>query len=338
MGQDRHLHSTLDEPHAKHDSKQIEVRVERVDCALCGSSETTDVQTASVLHFGERHAFHVVRCARCALVYLNPRPVKEEIGAFYPKEYHAELLRVVNAGWSNPIMRRGMEAVRRRRSSPVVPGGQLLDIGCNFGLYLQGQRERGWSVQGIEIDEQAAEYARSEFGLHVQVGDAGDVLPTFPDAHFDVVTLWHVLEHLYNPAEILAHIYRILKPGGVMMLEVPNYASPTARVFGEYWFPLEVPRHLYHFTPRTLRAILDTSGLNVTSVTGVPAPEAISWSLRALRQRGQNDAGSDSLSLNPMMAGLFFPLSWSMARFGRSDAMAARAIKPSPAGMRRESK
>lgn len=301
--------------------------MESVSCNICGSEEAVPVRTAYVRHYGRENAFRLVRCAKCGLVYLNPRPDKKEIGEYYPPQYQADMLRLLRDAETSPVVRIGLEMVRRRRAPPQAAKGRLLDIGCSRGTYLAGLRQRGWEVVGIEIERQAAEYARTQFELPVKTGDAADLLPEFPDEHFDVVTMWHVVEHFYDPARVLAEIRRILKPGGLLMLELPNFSCPLATIFGEYWFPLEIPRHLYHFTPRTLEGLLGKAGLRLASLKGVPSPEAISWSLRALRRR-QSDLDDDPLSFSPILTGLLFPISWLMARLRLSDHMRAVAAKP----------
>ena len=286
------------------------------------------MRTAAVRHYGRKMAFHVVRCAHCDLVYVNPRPDTNEIRAYYPSQYQADMRQMLHEGLTNPVVRAGLEMVRHRRTPPVAAVGRVLDIGCSSGTYLAGLRQRGWEVQGLEIDPEAAEYARTQGGLPVQTGNAEDVLPGFPEASFDVVTMWHVLEHFFDPARVLTEVCRILKPGGFLMLELPNFRCPLAALFGEYWFPLEPPRHLYHFTPQTLEAMLARVGLRLVKLRGVPSPEAIVWSLGAWRNRRVEKVESDGVSLNPVWMGVCFPVSWVMAQFGLSDHMAALAVKP----------
>ncbi len=112
------------------------------------------------------------------------------------------------------------------------------------------------------------------------------------------------------------------------MLELPNFGCPVASLFGESWFPLEVPRHLYHFTPGTLEAMLEKAGLRLTRIRGVPTPEAIVWSLRILWNKPSEGGDEQSLSLSPVAMSLAFPVSWLLAQFRWSDHMAAVAFRP----------
>lgn len=304
--------------------------MESVPCNLCGSTELVRVRNVRAQQYGEGARFSIVRCRACDLVYVSPRPTRAAIGAFYPQQYQAEMRRLLQAGMANPVIRAAFRMVRRRRTPPFVPDGHLLEIGCAGGVYLAGMRELGWNVQGVEIDSVAAEFARDEYGLCVQTGDAQLVLPQFPDGSFDVVTMWHVLEHFHDPIAILTEVQRILKPGGMLMLELPNYASPLAALLGEFWFPLEIPRHLYHFTPWTLQAMLAKVGLYVSrsGVRGVLSPETLVWSIGHVMKTWRGKPHGGDLSLNPALLVAALPPSWLLARSRRSDHLSVTATKP----------
>jgi 2-polyprenyl-3-methyl-5-hydroxy-6-metoxy-1,4-benzoquinol methylase len=269
----------------------------------------------------------VVRCLRCSLVYLNPRPSRDRIQIYYPANYQATILNLLARGETNLIARLGFGMVRRRRT-PSAKGVRLLDVGCSNGAYLAAMREKGWEVEGVEFDRDAVEYARNSRSLKVTQGDVENGLGQLAGASFDVVTVWHVLEHAFDPAAALKQIRRVLKPGGVLMLEVPNYASPLASLFKRYWFPMDIPRHLYQFTPGTMKMMLAKAGFHRIRVKGVPSPEAIVWSAVAARQSSPIDFNhGDVLQLNPLAMALAFPLSWIMAQFTLSDHMAAIAVR-----------
>ena len=123
--------------------------------------------------------------------------------------------------------------------------GRVLDVGCGRGVLLQEFRRRGWEVQGTELSESAASYARQTLKIPVEIGDLEAI--GFPPNYFDAITLWHVLEHVADPRALLAEIRRILKPDGVLLVAVPNFGSLEARVSKDKWFHLDVPRHVTHF-------------------------------------------------------------------------------------------
>lgn len=211
-------------------------------------------------------------------------------------------------------------------------GGRVLDIGCAGGGYLLALRQLGWDVHGVEMTPALARYAREQFGLDVRTGAAEVALAEFPDGYFDVITMWHVLEHLANPSGVLAEVCRLLKPGGRLMLEVPNFHSLSRLILRTYWFPLELPRHLYHFTPQTVAAMLTKAGFHAIRLRGVPAAVAATWSLQLLWNAWTGSAGGRAIAVNPVLLCLFFPGSWLLARFHLSAHMTAEATKPSVAG------
>jgi SAM-dependent methyltransferase len=159
---------------------------------------------------------------------------------------------------------------RQRFVSRHRPGGRLLDVGCATGLFLRAMRASGvWTVQGVEVDPQAASIARDRYHLDVYTGTLEQA--ALPGEAFDAITLWDVLEHLHDPAASLGELHRLLKPGGVLVVRVPNGASWDARLFGQYWAGLEPPRHLYVFTAVTLRQFIERAGLAVVEFSSASA-------------------------------------------------------------------
>lgn len=223
---------------------------------------------------GER--FEVVRCGACGLVRTTPAPRAEEAGRYYPAGYHA----VAGARrFPGPVeaLQRALYASRARAVEALAGApGRVLDVGCGPGFLLDAFRRRGWDPDGIELDDHSARHAREVLGLRVAT-DAGERWP-WPDGHFDAVVLWHVLEHLEDPAAVLDRAHRILRPGGVLMVGVPNFASPEARLSKGGWFHLDVPRHVVHLTPEWLDAALTARGLAVRRRSFL-APEFDAFSL-----------------------------------------------------------
>lgn len=231
--------------------------MESVDCNLCGSKCTSLLFKAQ--DYISREYFNVVQCNVCGLVYTNPRPSSEEICEFYSRHYYGKQNRRFKAPVELVI-----RLFRRQRSKKIlqlVGSGRILDIGCGRARMLAEFKRRGWETFGTEFSEQAAGAAREEFGLNVRAIALEDW--GFEDKLFDVVTLGHVLEHLPNPRGTLREVSRILKDDGLLVVSTPNFDSFQARASGEKWFHLDVPRHYYHFSIRTLTQMLESVGFRV---------------------------------------------------------------------------
>jgi SAM-dependent methyltransferase len=156
-----------------------------------------------------------------------------------------------------------VETIARYKS-----GGELLDIGCSSGGFLSTMVSPAWNLSGIEMEESTAARARAKTGARVFVGDAVDA-PYLPNT-FDVITCFDVLEHVYSPRQFLTKVYEWLKPGGIYYAMSPNIASWEARLFGTHWFGLELPRHISHFSPRSLRYLLHGLGFEEVRLTTPP--------------------------------------------------------------------
>lgn len=224
-------------------------------CAVCGEGAVRPV-----FRF-EGTAWRVVQCASCATGRLDPLPAAEEIAAFYPVEYYGTTGRKFKryVEWAVRFV-----AIRRVRflARRVPRGGRVLDVGCGRGTLLSELAERGFEVHGTEVSRAAVEGAdpRAEIRIASNLAEAA-----YSENSFDLVILWHVLEHLPDPRETLREIQRILRPGGEVVVAVPNFSSRQARWAGPAWFHLDPPRHLYHFPLAALRTLLTDCGFECRS-------------------------------------------------------------------------
>jgi SAM-dependent methyltransferase len=224
-------------------------------CALCRGEHAHELFAGPI---PESRGFGVVRCDRCALVATHPLPAADAIQAFYDPLYYGR----ENAKFG-PLTEVFILLFRLARLRALrlagVRRGTILDVGCGRGLFLRLARRAGYDVLGTELNETSARPARRSVGddrVHAgPLETAG-----FATGRFDAVIAWHVFEHLPDPAGTLAECRRIVRPGGVLILAVPNIESWQARWAGAGWFHLDVPRHLFHYGPGTLSAMLVRHG------------------------------------------------------------------------------
>lgn len=224
--------------------------MESIACNLCRCPSATHWLTSINRVAGE--SFDVVQCPHCGLRYTSPRPTADELAAYYPEPPPPPR--------SARILRRWLRRRRALWSAAGLPPGRALEIGCGDGWMLDALRRLGWDVVGTERSPQGAARARS-LGLDVRVGELAGC--GFALQSFDLMILWHVLEHLHDPLGTLTEVRRLTRPSGRLVVAVPNVASWQARVAGRRWFHLDLPRHLYHFDPQTLAATLGRAGFHI---------------------------------------------------------------------------
>ena len=202
--------------------------------------------------------YRVLECAGCGLLSTSPFPSPDTLRALYDSGYYsgpaAARFRVGAAEHVVRFFRRRRASMLRRRLGGDVRGRRVLDIGCGRGDTLAWLQRWGADVHGTQVSTSAAQVARELVGSdRIFAGDLADA--AYPAASFDCVTLWHVLEHVPQPLPLLHEIRRILKPGGFVYIEVPNTGGWAARRFRHHWLAYDVPKHLFHFTPRSLKAL-----------------------------------------------------------------------------------
>lgn len=232
--------------------------MEEVGCALCGQRDEEDfLERGDRLHTSPA-TFRYARCRRCGLIYLNPRPVQDAMESYYPDTYEGFITKKGNIIFRWGARYRMVKRCRAVMARHGLSKGRLLDIGCATGDFLAAMRREAWEVYGVEPVRLAAREAQRRLGEKIFQGLLEEA--SFPDACFDVVTLWDVLEHLHNPLSSLSEIHRILRPDGLMVLGVPHLSSFDAALFGRYWIGWDAPRHLYAFDSDVVKALLSNAG------------------------------------------------------------------------------
>ncbi len=244
--------------------------MEHVRCNLCGADdavvrypctikqgESGDWRAFRCTHSGYGQHHTIVQCRQCGLVYTDPRPDGHDIIETY--QTVEDLLYIEEREGRVLTFEHHLKPLERLTGSPN--GRPLLDVGCYTGVFVEIAAGHGWDAWGVEPSRWAVEQAQAR-GLHVVQGtlETADL----PQATFDVVTMWDVIEHVTDPLRTLQQAYRLLKPGGLVVVHTIDIESPFARLMGARW-PWLMEMHIYYFSRRTLRAMLEKCGFQVLS-------------------------------------------------------------------------
>lgn len=375
---------------AKHASSGTGVRLqlERIACPLCGSQESTIIQTSGDNLCGIPGEFAIERCSQCNHRFMNPRPVPESLGDCYPEQYGPHQSAPSVASQSSVVTGRASTVEKRTdsrgrplylrilplryipglkafyswliedRSQPVptpimisptvspAVGRQrhdgsnasqqprALELGCATGHYLTRLTDAGWVATGIEPGERPAAIA-IQSGLDVQCGTLESC--RFPADFFELAAAWMVIEHVPDPRGTLQELHRLLKPDGTLLFSIPNAGCWEPKVFGRYWYVWELPRHLHHFTPRSIRMLLTQVGFseikiihqrNLSNVIGSLALVTLaSWPESRIGRWLLRYPDTPSTLLKLMLAPIAHVLAW-LGQGGRLTISARRPPHP----------
>ena len=228
---------------------------ELAGCPICSSPERKPF-LACLDHFLTKETFQIAECLDCGFRYTNPRPESGQLGKYYQSPEY-----ISHSNTRKGIFNRIYQLVRNytlsgkhRLITRYVRSGSILDIGCASGEFLNFMKSKGWNVTGIEPDEKTRRNAVANYGIDI-LDESG--LSGIPDGTFDIITLWHVLEHVPDLNARMKEIHRLLKKEGMLFLAVPISDSFDAGKYSERWAGYDVPRHLYHFTRGTMNNLLD---------------------------------------------------------------------------------
>lgn len=246
--------------------KAVQEKLERTVCPACGSERHRLLLRApDRFNPDQGRPYQIVACSVCAFVYLNPRPKRAYIGGFYVEDgYQPHLSLRGQGGLLDRVyaaVRQYMLGWKRRKIERFVARGRLLDIGCGTGEFLGEMQRHGWDVEGLERDASAAEYATRTFGVPVTAEDF--LSAEHGRDNFHVVTLWHALEHLYEPLNVLRKVRDVLRRDGLVLVAAPNLRSLDGRFYGPHWVALDAPRHVQHFHRESMAQLCEASGLEL---------------------------------------------------------------------------
>lgn len=226
-------------------------------CPICEGQVLETILTAKD-HTVSQESFPIVECQDCTFTFTQDVPNEEHIGPYYQSDSYISHSNtktgLINKAYhfARDFMLSSKKRLVEKNAPKNVVGtqkGKLLDIGSGTGYFLNIMKQANWQVQGIEPDSGARSFSRKEFDLEVQELDQ---LFELSDQSFDVITMWHVLEHVHRLDETLDKIHKTLVKNGLLVIAVPNCNSADAKHYGPHWAGWDVPRHLYHFTPKTM--------------------------------------------------------------------------------------
>lgn len=218
-------------------------------------------------HSVSQELFSIWECSDCTVRFTQDIPAADSIGKYYKSENY-----ISHSNTSKGIVNRLYHIVRKRtlkskqKLISAISGiskGDLLDVGAGVGIFASHMKQQGWNVSGLEPDEDTRKRAYAQAGI---VLEDTSVMFTWPAEKFDIITLWHVLEHVHDMHGYLNRLKDLLKSGGKMFIAVPNYKSYDAGYYKEFWAAYDVPIHLYHFSPSGMEMLLKKHGLRLESI------------------------------------------------------------------------
>jgi len=275
-------------------------------CMACGSSGNELYREIVDQLYGAPGVWTIKRCSNleCALLWLDPMPLAGDINLAYRNYYtHQEIGRESRKSSSHLAIKRihsvlavmmGFYSAKRNRDYRYLrnrPAGRLLDVGCGAGEYLAFMRDHGWESEGVDFDVEAVESARARFGVNAHCRQLEEM--NYPDAHFDAITMNHLIEHVSDPVRLLLECRRVLKPDGLIVVTTPNSCSLGHRMYAKYWRGLEPPRHLHIFSPMSLRFLAKRAGFGKVEVftCGVNSGYFFKESIKIERKETSNIQG-----------------------------------------------
>ena len=228
-----------------------------MNCPSCESVSTKKLFLTREYFLLEKKKYCLVECSNCHLVFFKPQPTEEELGRFYNREYF-----LAPEDKFRKFLPSFMGLDKVKETMRFKKKGMLLDIGCGNGWFLRQMQGQGFKVHGLDLSPIACQAASEKVGKeNIFEGDVFSL--DLPHKHYDVITLWHLIEHVSNPVKTLRKIHTLLKDDGLLIICCPNFDSWLRLIFKGNWYPLSAPHHLFQFTPRTLNRVLRVSGYRV---------------------------------------------------------------------------
>lgn len=237
---------------------------EIIKCIICGNTSFKTFLSCKD-HFLTKQKFNIQKCENCGFLFTNPRPYEKDLDNYYKSEEYISHSNK-KKGLINSIYQLVRKYTLRKKYQLItkyIRKGKILDIGCATGEFLNVFKNNKWDVYGVEPNENARKLAVKNHNL--EIGSEAELNELKPGS-FDVITMWHVLEHVTSLNERIKEIKRLLKPHGLVFVAVPNCNSYDAKIYKEYWAAYDVPRHLYHFTRESMKNLLSINNFELVKI------------------------------------------------------------------------
>jgi 2-polyprenyl-3-methyl-5-hydroxy-6-metoxy-1,4-benzoquinol methylase len=239
-------------------------------CPLCDSTKIgLHIQTNDL--FLSTEPFSLFKCTVCGFVFTQDHPGEDTIGSYYASgnylshnDLSKSFLSILYRFFRDFMLKRKRAIIE---STTGLKKGNILDIGSGTGHFISEMKKSGWQVNGIEINEKARDFSVNSFGVDVI---SPEQISSLPSGSFDCITMWHVLEHFQDPFRLATELARLLKIGGTCFIALPNCSSFDAIHYRKFWAAYDVPRHLWHFTPKTFTLFAKKKGFEIKSVKRLP--------------------------------------------------------------------
>ncbi len=233
------------------------------NCPACGSAAIKNVLSARD-HTVSGETFIIAECTSCSLRFTREPPDRASISAYYKSDNY-----ISHTDSTKGLINRLYQSVRKRtlkqkqrliEKEMGITKGNLLDVGSGTGAFVNQMKQAGWEVTGLEPDPGARSVGKQLYNIELEDISQFYQLPLLT---YDVITLWHVLEHVHELQEYVARLRLLLKENGKLFIAVPNYTSKDAALYGDNWAAYDVPRHLYHFSPLSIQKLMEKHGLRI---------------------------------------------------------------------------
>ncbi len=248
----------------KYVSRETNAMIRLNKCPVCGSQKM-EIFLKLKDYFLTGESFEISQCAECGFKFTNPVPRETDLPKYYESDEY-----ISHSNASTGLINRIYQSVRKHSikkkvkiATTKLARGEALDIGCGTGDFLNEMLNGGWNVKGIEPNDTARNSAINNYGLDIY--DESQLFE-FRENSFDVITMWHVLEHVYNLERHLTQIKMILRKEGRLVIALPNADSLDAAIYKNFWAAYDVPRHLYHFNQSSLRRLMENFGFEIVTI------------------------------------------------------------------------